>query len=536
MNYDYVKAWIENDPDDETKAQLSELLEHDNKSEIETLFASRLSFGTAGLRAELGPGPMRMNRLVVSQTAQGIADFLNQNKDLYLDSNAELSAVIGFDARKNSQIFAQDSAEILQASGIEVELFDNHVPTPLVAFTAKQQQSSLAIMVTASHNPPNDNGYKVYLGGANGNSQIVPPQDAEISKSIVAVREINPNNRSDGYKKIGSKQIQTYLDHCKKLSGENLQSELKIVYTAMHGVGWDLMKEIFKQAGFTNIHSVTKQMHPDPNFPTVEFPNPEEPGAMDLALAEARRVNADLIIANDPDADRLAVGVKTTDDYRMLTGNELGILLADFVTDKHQEGSVAASYVSSQQIISLAQQKGFDHQLTPTGFKWIAKVENLVFGFEEALGYCVDPENTPDKDGLTAALYSCLIAEKLSLEGLSFDEKLEQLAVSTGYFETNQISIRLESINSVQQLVQNLKQTPRLNISGKSLSIIDLSKTDPRLDMLEIRPDENSRALIRASGTEPKLKCYLETTGNDRAEAKKAMREFETLMADFLRK
>lgn len=535
MDYDYIKAWIENDPDDETKAQLSELLEKNKTSEIETLFASRLSFGTAGLRAELGPGPMRMNRLVVSQTAQGIADFLNQNKALYLDKNGLLSAVIGFDARKNSQIFAQDSAEILQASGIEVELFDHHVPTPVVAFTARQKQSSLAIVVTASHNPPNDNGYKVYLGGANGNSQIVPPQDAEIAKAIEAVSEINPGNRSAGYKKLGTEQINAYLDRCDELATETQHSELKIVYTAMHGVGWDLMKEIFKQAGFINIHPVSEQMHPDPNFPTVEFPNPEEPGAMDLALAEARRIEADLIIANDPDADRLAVGVKTGNDYRMLSGNELGILLADFVTDKHQQGSLAASYVSSQQIISLARQKGFDHQLTPTGFKWIAKVENLVFGFEEALGYCVDPENTPDKDGLTAALYSCLIARELNREGLSFDEKLEQIALNTGYFETGQISIRLESINSVKQLVENLKQNPNLNLSGKSASIVDLSVNDPRLDMLEIRPDENSRALIRASGTEPKLKCYLETTGSDRAQAKKAMQELSSLMSDFLK-
>jgi phosphomannomutase len=535
MDYDYIKAWIENDPDDETKAQLSELLEKNKTSEIETLFASRLSFGTAGLRAELGPGPMRMNRLVVSQTAQGIADFLNQNKALYLDKNGLLSAVIGFDARKNSQIFAQDSAEILQASGIEVELFDQHVPTPVVAFTARQKQSSLAIVVTASHNPPNDNGYKVYLGGANGNSQIVPPQDAEIAKAIEAVSEINPSNRSAGYKKLGTEQINAYLDRCDELATETQHSELKIVYTAMHGVGWDLMKEIFKQAGFINIHPVSEQMHPDPNFPTVEFPNPEEPGAMDLALAEARRIEADLIIANDPDADRLAVGVKTGNDYRMLSGNELGILLADFVTDKHQQGSLAASYVSSQQIISLARQKGFDHQLTPTGFKWIAKVENLVFGFEEALGYCVDPENTPDKDGLTAALYSCLIARELNREGLSFDEKLEQIALNTGYFETGQISIRLESINSVKQLVENLKQNPNLNLSGKSASIVDLSVNDPRLDMLEIRPDENSRALIRASGTEPKLKCYLETTGSDWAQAKKAMQQLSSLMSDFLK-
>lgn len=535
MEYEYVKQWIEQDPDEETKASLEELLENKDFETIDELFSSRLSFGTAGLRAELGPGPMRMNRLVVSQTAQGIADFLNKNKDEYLDPNGLLSAVIGFDARKNSDIFAKDSAEILQAAGIQVELFDQPVPTPVVAFSSRQKKSSVAIMVTASHNPPNDNGYKVYLGGTNGNSQIIPPQDAEIAEAIENVREINPSNRSNEYKLIGEREIKLYLDRCNELTGEPKTSELKIVYTAMHGVGWAVAKQIFEDAGFKNVFPVTKQMHPDPKFPTVEFPNPEEPGAMDLAFEEAKKVSADLIIANDPDADRLAVGIPVADGFRMLSGNQLGILLADYVSTKHSEGTMAASYVSSQQILNLAEKKGFQSQLTPTGFKWIAKVRDLVFGFEEALGYCVDPNNTPDKDGLTAAVYACLIARDLAAEGISVEQKLESIAQQTGYFETGQISIRLDSVAEVQKLLNNIKANPQVTVSGKTIEIKNLAETDPRLDMLEIRPDENTRALIRASGTEPKLKCYLESAGNGRAEAKSNLNELEMLMNEFLK-
>ncbi len=533
MDKKYIEQWIAGDPDDETRAELKALLEKEDFKTLEMLFSSRLSFGTAGLRAELGPGPMRMNRLVVSQTARGIADFLNRNRDSYLDSAGNLSAVIGFDARKNSEIFAKDSAEILQAEGIEVALFDQQVPTPVVAFTARRQNSSVAIMVTASHNPPNDNGYKVYLGGLNGGSQIIPPQDAEIAQAISETAEINPSNRSQNYKLIGDKEIVLYLKRCEELSAK-ASSDLKIVYTAMHGVGWNTVSKIFKQAGFQNIYPVKEQVQPDPNFPTVDFPNPEEPGAMDLAIAEAKAVSADLIIANDPDADRLAVGIPSGDNYRMLTGNELGILLADFVANKNQSGTMAASFVSSRQIIKIAERHGLDSELTPTGFKWIAKVEDLVFGFEEALGYCVDPQHTPDKDGLTAALYACQIAEELSQQGLSIEQKLDLIASETGYFETGQISIRLESLESVQVLLSKIKSSTEFEVDGKKISMRNLADTDPRLDMLEITPDQNSRALIRASGTEPKLKCYLEVQADDRETAVAGLEKLKKMMKKFL--
>lgn len=533
MDRNYIERWIKSDPDEETRDELQTLLEAQDYTTLEELFSSRLSFGTAGLRAELGSGPMRMNRLVVSQTAKGIADFLNKNPDVYLDRNGKLSAVIGFDARKNSEIFAKDSAEILQAEGIEVELFDQQVPTPIVAFTAKRQSSSVAIMVTASHNPPNDNGYKVYLGGANGGSQIIPPQDAEIAEAISNINEINPSNRATNYKLIGAKEIALYLKRCQELS-EKTSSNLKIVYTAMHGVGWNTASEIFKLAGFENIFPVKKQIEPDPKFPTVEFPNPEEPGAMDLAIAEAARVSADLIIANDPDADRLAVGIPSGDNYRMLTGNELGILLADYVASRQKSGTMAASFVSSRQIIKIAQEHGLESELTPTGFKWIAKVDDLVFGFEEALGYCVDPKHTPDKDGLTAALYACQIAEQLSQQGLSIEQKLDLIASDTGYFETGQISIRLESLGAVRKLLEKIKSSSEFEIDGKKISMKNLADTDPRLDMLEITPDANSRALIRASGTEPKLKCYLEVQAKDRQAAIAGLERLRRLMKKFL--
>ena len=529
MDFDYVKKWIASDPDEETKTELQLLLDSGDQSTIEQLFSSRLSFGTAGLRAELGPGPMRMNRLVVGQTAKGIADFLKQHKSSYLNPDGLLTAVVGFDARKNSDVFAKDTAEIFQAEGIEVELFDHHVPTPVVAFTARQKRSSVAVVVTASHNPPNDNGYKVYLGGANGGSQIVPPQDTEIAKAIAEVKELNPSNRSDKYKIIGEQEVELYLSRCAELAGEIRKSNLKIVYTAMHGVGWSSMKQIFTAAGFDQVFPVEDQIHPDPNFPTVKFPNPEEPGAMDLALAEAKRVSADLIIANDPDADRLAVGIPQENGFRMLSGNELGILLANFVASRESSGVMAASYVSTQQLAKLAKSMGFENELTPTGFKWIAKVNDLVFGFEEALGYCVDPKNTPDKDGLTAALFASLIARDLAEQNTSIQQHLDEIAAETGFYETGQISIRLESMLQVSQLLDSIRSK-----SKSQDTIKDLAATDPRLDMLEIRPTEHSRALIRASGTEPKLKCYLEATGDSREVAKEHLRALEVEMKDFL--
>ena len=523
MDLNYVKSWLDADPDPETKAELQKLIDSKNHEALEKLFSDRLSFGTAGLRAALGPGPMRMNRLTVSQTSKGLADFLNKNREQYLDDESGLSIVIGYDGRKNSKIFAKDSAEIMAAEGIKVYLFDQAIPTPVVAFTSKNLSCSAAVVVTASHNPPADNGYKVYLGGETGHSQITPPQDSEIADAIASVTEINPANRSSDYQLIGNQHIDKYLERAEQLVDSVGESDLKIVHTAMHGVGWDIAEKVLNQAGFGHLFPVEEQMHPDGDFPTVDFPNPEEPGAMDLALEKAREVNADLILANDPDADRLAVGVQHDGEFSMLSGNQLGILLADHIARSHNFGTLAASYVSSTQITKLAKFYGLNHELTATGFKWISKVENLVFGFEEALGYCVDPHFTADKDGLTAALLVSSIANQLSSEGLSLIDRLNEISQLTGFYETDQISLRLESNQKVAQTVSIIRASGELEVDGKTIQITDLSITDPRLDMLEIRFDENSKALIRASGTEPKLKCYLESQGTDAREARAKM-------------
>ena len=534
MDLNYVKAWLDADPDPETKAELQALLDKDDQEKIEKLFAHRLSFGTAGLRAALGPGPMRMNRLTVSQTTKGLADFLNSNREQYLDKDGQLSIVIGYDGRKNSKIFAQDSAEIMQAEGLNVFLFDEVSPTPIVAFASKNLGTSAAVVVTASHNPPADNGYKVYLGGKTGHSQITPPQDSEIAAAIDSVDELNPSNRSSDYQLVGDDQNQAYLFRASQLTPSVAETKLKIVHTAMHGVGWKMAEKVLTQAGFTNLHPVESQMQPDGTFPTVDFPNPEEPGAMDLAIEKAGQVDADLILANDPDADRLAVGLRHNGEYQMLSGNQLGILLADYIAKNHSSGTLAASYVSSIQIVDLAKFYGLDYELTATGFKWISKVDGLIFGFEEALGYCVDPQFTSDKDGLTAALLISVIANQLQSEGLTLMDRLQQIAQFTGFYETDQISLRLASPQKVAETVSQIKSAGELAVDGKTIQITDLAQINPRLDMLEIKFDDKSKALIRASGTEPKLKCYLEAQGSSSEEAKAQLEQIRNSVEKIL--
>ena len=535
MDLNYVRAWLDADPDPETRSELQALLDNDEQQQIENLFSGRLSFGTAGLRAALGPGPMRMNRLTVSQTSKGLADFLNSNREQYLDTNDRLSIVIGYDGRKNSETFARDSAEIMQAEGVHVYLFDEMVPTPLVAFASKNLGSSAAVVITASHNPPEDNGYKVFLGGITGHSQITPPQDSEIAAAIASVAELNPSNRSSGYEMIGDEQTHAYLSRASQLVDSVAESKLTIVHTAMHGVGWKMAEKVLRQAGFKNLHPVESQMLPDGTFPTVEFPNPEEPGAMDLAIEKAKLVNADLILANDPDADRLAAGVKHNGHYQMLSGNQLGILLADYVAKNHSTGTLAASYVSSNQIIDIAKFYGLDYELTATGFKWISKVDGLIFGFEEALGYCVDPRFTADKDGLTAAMLISVIADQLQKKGQTLIDRLEQIAEFTGFYETDQISLRLASNKYVAETVSKIKSSGELSVDGKTIEITDLVQINPRLDMLEIRFDENSKALIRASGTEPKVKCYLETKGVNAKQAEEKLAEIRKSIEKILK-
>ena len=541
--FDAAKAWASQDPDSETREELLSLIEAGDTAALESRMGARLDFGTAGLRGELGAGPNRMNRVLVAQAAAGIRDYVNEN------FKNDASVVIGFDGRINSAVFARDSAEIFAAAGISTMLFDGVVPTPVLAFAGKHLNASAAIMVTASHNPPRDNGYKVYLGGANGGSQIISPTDKEIAnkiRAIAASQTFDEIPKSSNYETIGDELRQAYVAETAALTGEIDNADaLKIVYTAMHGVGWRITEDLFSAVGLPKPYTVDAQLLPDGNFPTVAFPNPEEPGAMDLAFAKAREVGADLILANDPDADRLAIGVpdsNSAEGWRRLTGDEIGLLLGHQIAKRTVEegrtGTLACSIVSSSALSKVARHFGLGYRETLTGFKWISKVPNLIFGYEEALGYCVDPQRTPDKDGISASLIATALACELAAEGKTITSHLAELGELYGHFATGQISIRVTDLSVIANIMQNLRQNPPAQIDGvatdfKDLAIgtADLGPTDGlRFDLADGR-----RVIVRPSGTEPKLKCYLQAIGESKVAAAAALASLNDAMKEILK-
>ena len=541
--FDAAKAWASQDPDSETREELLSLIEAGDTAALESRMGARLDFGTAGLRGELGAGPNRMNRVLVAQAAAGIRDYVNEN------FKNDASVVIGFDGRINSAVFARDSAEIFAAAGISTMLFDGVVPTPVLAFAGKHLNASAAIMVTASHNPPRDNGYKVYLGGANGGSQIISPTDKEIAnkiRAIAASQTFDEIPKSSNYEIIGDELRQAYVAETAALTGEIDNADaLKIVYTAMHGVGWRITEDLFSAVGLPKPYTVDAQLLPDGNFPTVAFPNPEEPGAMDLAFAKAREVGADLILANDPDADRLAIGVpdsNSAEGWRRLTGDEIGLLLGHQIAKRTVEegrtGTLACSIVSSSALSKVARHFGLGYRETLTGFKWISKVPNLIFGYEEALGYCVDPQRTPDKDGISASLIATALACELAAEGKTITSHLAELGELYGHFATGQISIRVTDLSVIANIMQNLRQNPPAQIDGvatdfKDLAIgtADLGPTDGlRFDLADGR-----RVIVRPSGTEPKLKCYLQAIGESKVAAAAALASLNDAMKEILK-
>lgn len=531
-------SWMQQDPDPETQAELQQLIAASDTAAITDRFARNLEFGTAGLRAELGAGPNRMNRIVVARAARGIASFLHKNKKDFLDSDGELSVVIGYDARHKSDIFAQDSAEIIQATGIRVLLFEMAVPTPVVAFTGKKLSASAAIMVTASHNPPRDNGYKVFLGGLSAGSQLNSPHDAEISAEIAEVTQnFDQIEKSKAYQLIGQDHKLAYVLHTASLAGWiSNGSDLRIVYTALHGVGWATLQPVFSHAGLTTIDVVESQIEPDPNFPTVSFPNPEEPGALDLSFQEAEEFDADLIIANDPDADRLAVALKSETGWYALTGDQVGILLADYLAREMQTGTLVNSIVSSTQLQKIAHQYQLEYEATLTGFKWISKASGITFGYEEALGYCIDPKNTPDKDGISAALMICKLAAALKPLGKTLADRLNEIGETHGFTATGQISIRFDDVTKISQLIDSIRTKPPEILAGKNVIFDDLkySKTLPPSNMLKLVLEDGRRVLIRPSGTEPKLKCYLEASAETYQQALIGLEELKAVMASYL--
>jgi phosphomannomutase len=538
--------WSSQDPDPETRAELDALIaaasasasasegEAGALSLLEERFDGRLTFGTAGLRAELGSGPKRMNRVVVTQAAAGLGRFL-------LDSGRDRSVVIGYDGRVNSDVFARDSAEVLAGLGIRVMLLPSALPTPVLAFAVRHLSAGAGVMVTASHNPPRDNGYKVYLGGADEGSQIVPPSDALIAAAIdrVAAGDIRSLARSTEYTIAGDEILEAYVSATTGalVPERPAADQPRVVYTAMHGVGWAVARRVFAAAGFDEPVVVPEQIDPDGAFPTVAFPNPEEPGAMDLAIARGVEVGADLVIANDPDADRLALAIPDgTGSFRRLSGNEVGWLLGwraaeraavdgppSDLADAPVVPALAASIVSSPALRHVATRYGLAYRDTLTGFKWVSRVPGLVFGYEEALGYLVDPDVVRDKDGISATLDLLALATELRASGRTIGDRLSEFADTFGAFASAQVSTRVDDLARIGTIMAVLRESPPTELAGLVVEgVTDF--TDgvdgfPPSDILRWELEGDARVIVRPSGTEPKVKVYIDAKSDTPAHA-----------------
>ncbi len=535
---DTARAWLAEDPDPATAAELEALIgraeagDADAIDELADAFDGTLQFGTAGLRGRLGPGSNRMNRVVVARAAAGLA--------AYLGAHNGTSVVIGYDARRNSDVFARDTAAIMSGAGIAAMVLPSALPTPVLAFAIRELGGDAGVMVTASHNPSEDNGYKVYLGDG---SQIAPPADTEIAACIAAVGPLAFIPQSDEFQTLDGAVLDSYVARAVSILG-NGPREVSAIYTAMHGVGGEVFMRAVADAGFPAPTKVAKQFDPDARFPTVNFPNPEEPGAMDLALADARAQGADVIIANDPDADRCAVGIRTAVDYRMLTGDEVGALLGWWIAERGRRAGKPVHGVYCQSIVSgtllgrIAADAGLGYATTLTGFKWIAKVPDLRFGYEEALGYCCDPDAVKDKDGITASLLVLDMVAALKAEGGGVQDVLDDLARKFGLYATSQLSLRVSDVSLIADAMARLRADPPTSLGGRDVvRMDDLEKGAdglPPTDGLRFTLTD-ARVIIRPSGTEPKLKCYLQVvvpvTGDiDQARAR-AQSELDAIRA-----
>ena len=529
-----VKAWIADDPDPVTASQLQTLLDNEDEATLRTYFSGFLQFGTAGLRGPNGPGPSCMNRAVVGRAAAGIA--------AYMKARGMSRVVIGRDARYGSADYAIESAEIFSGAGMEVFLLPRPLPTPVLAFATTALKADVGVMVTASHNPPQDNGYKVYIGPdadgiAYASSQIVNPTDGFIAAEIAAITTLASQPRDKKWTVVAETLIDEYVERTAAL-GKNPGS-LKIVYTAMHGVGTETLAHVFKLAGFPDLILVKEQAEPDPDFPTVAFPNPEEPGAIDLALATARAHNADLVIANDPDADRCAAAIKGRDgQWRMLRGDELGVIFGEWIARTSPRGTFGNSIVSSSILRKISAHYGIDFKEVLTGFKWLAKIEDLAFGYEEAIGYAVDSETVNDKDGISAAIFLAQIATDLAAVGKDLNDLLDEVWLRHGFHATEQISIRVADMSAITKLLAGLRSNPPQEIAGRSVESIDdlVAPTDglPPTDGLRLWLSGGVRIIIRPSGTEAKLKCYIEVITPDQQSAEKELNSLRAPLKAFL--
>ena len=529
-----VQAWIGDDPDPKTAGELQALLDAEDETTLSKHFNGFLQFGTAGLRGPIGPGPSCMNRAVVGRTAAGIAS--------YMKKRGMTKVVIGRDARYGSEDYTFETAEIMSGAGMEVFILPRPLPTPVLAFATAHLGCDIGIMVTASHNPPQDNGYKVYVGpvadGINyASSQIINPTDGFIASDIDAVTSLKSLARGKNWTVLGEEVISEYVSRTSALAPR--PGDLKIVYTAMHGVGTETIQRVFNHAGFATLILVDEQCTPDPDFPTVAFPNPEEPGAIDLALKKARDFGADLVIANDPDADRCAAAINDPKvGWRMLRGDELGIVFGEWIARSKPSGSFANSIVSSSALRKISGHYGVDFQEVLTGFKWIAKIENLAFGYEEAIGYAVDSDNVNDKDGISAAIFLAQIAMDLKRDGLTISDLLNQVWKRHGFHGTEQISIRVTDMSAITRLLAGLRSNPPREIAGRAVeSIDDLAAPKdglPPTDGLRIWLAGGIRIIVRPSGTEAKMKCYIEVVTATSDESQKLLDEIRSPLKELL--
>nr|WP_187698267.1 phospho-sugar mutase [Rathayibacter agropyri] len=518
-----AEDWLAQDPDPETREELVRLLTASDASaraELEDRFGTRLAFGTAGLRGAIAAGSNRMNRVLVSQAAVGLAEHL------LAQGIGRPTVVIGYDGRKNSRVFAEDSAALMAGAGIDTMLLPRLLPTPVLAFAVRHLGADAGVMVTASHNPPQDNGYKVYLGGVDAGSQIVPPADTEIAERILEVARTKrvPDLPRGQFRLADESVVSAYIEATAAVGRQS--APLRVVYTAMHGVGWETAHRVLSAAGFDEPAVVVEQVEPDAAFPTVTFPNPEEAGALDLAFATARSGRAELIIANDPDADRFAAAVpdgSAPEGFRRLTGNEVGALLGwraaeQASRDGRKGGALACSIVSSPALGAVAHEYGLHFAETLTGFKWISRVPDLVFGYEEALGYLVNPGTVRDKDGISAALAFLSLASELAAEGRNIDDELEAFAERFGLFGSEQISLRVTDLSEISRIMAGLRATPPTGIGGLAVArtedLLSPGGVLPPTDALRFSLD-GARLIARPSGTEPKVKLYLDAWSTD---------------------
>lgn len=528
-----AKAWRDDDPDETTRAELADLLErvdrestateHDTDTETEAeadtayaeladRFSGLLTFGTAGLRGALGAGPNRMNRAVVIRAAAGLTAYLQRDRGIDAPR-----VVVGFDARVNSETFAVDTAEVVTGAGGTAMVLPRPLPTPVLAFAIRHLGVDAGVMVTASHNPANDNGYKVYLGDG---SQIVPPADEQIAARIDQVERVDDVHRSgQGWTRLDEDVLDAYLDGVAGVVDPQSSRELSLVHTALHGVGAEVVRRAFERAGFAAPAPVEEQEDPDPAFSTVTFPNPEEAGAMDAALSLADATRPDAVIANDPDADRCAVAVPGPEGWRMLRGDEVGALLGHHLIrrgiDPDGERTVLArSIVSSRLLGAMAAAAGLPAAETLTGFKWIGRVPGLAYGYEEALGYCVDPARVPDKDGVSAALLMAELLAGLRAENRTVDDLLDDLARAHGVHATDAFSVRMSDVTLVAPILQRLLDSPPARIGEVEVrSVEDLQSPEgdlPPTPGVRLFLRDDTRVIVRPSGTEPKLKVYVE--------------------------